>query len=85
MSVRPAGVRTRFQRKSVLRPSGFGGFPSLVKREEPGGLTLEVRAEAHLLIVHGEVHHAAAELEEFLARNAVAFVLLLGIRGRLLG
>ena len=44
-----------------------------------------MRAEAHLVIVHGEVHHAAAELEELLARVAVALVLLDGVLDRLLG
>ena len=41
-------------------------------------------AELHQLIVHGEVHHATPELEEPLARVAVAPVLLHGVIYRLL-
>ena len=44
-----------------------------------------MRAEAHLVIVHREVRDAAAELEELLARVAVALVLLNGVFDRLLG
>ena len=58
---------------------------ALVERQEPRGLALQLRAEAHLLVVHGEVDHAAAELEEQLAWVAVALVLLDGILDRLLG
>ena len=59
--------------------------PAQVEGQEPRGLALQVRAEAHLVVVHGEVHHAAAELEELLARVAVALVLLDGVLDRLLG
>ena len=41
--------------------------------------------EAHLLIVHREVHQAAAELKEQLARVAVALVLLHRVFHGLLG
>ena len=44
-----------------------------------------MRAEPHLVIVHGEVDHAAPELEEQLARVAVALVLLDRILDGLLG
>ena len=44
-----------------------------------------MRAHPHLLVVHGEVHDAAAELEEQLPRVAVALVLLHGVLDGLLG
>ena len=59
--------------------------PALVERQEPRRLALQVRAEPHLVVVDGEVHDAAAELEELLARVAVALVLLDGVLDRLLG
>ena len=59
--------------------------PAQVEGQEPRALALEVRAEAHLVLVHREVHHAAAELEQLLARVAVALVLLDGVGDRLLG
>jgi hypothetical protein len=37
------------------------------------------------VVVHGEMHHAASELEELLARVAVALKLLDGVLDRLLG
>ena len=42
-------------------------------------------AEPHLVIVHGKMHGAAAELEQQLLRIAIALVLLHGIEHRLLG
>ena len=42
-------------------------------------------AEAHLVVVDGEVDEAASELEELLARVAVALVLLDRVLHRLLG
>jgi len=42
-------------------------------------------AEAHLVVVHGEVDQAAAELEELLPRVAVALVLLHRVGHGLLG
>ena len=42
-------------------------------------------AELHPLVVDGEVHDAAAELEELLSRVAVAPVLLDGVLDRLFG
>ncbi len=73
-----------------MRPSGFGGLPApsfqpWLKGRNHERLALQVRAEAHLVVVHGEVHDAAAELEELLARVAVALVLLDGVVDRLLG
>ena len=59
--------------------------PAQVEGQEPGRLALEVGAEAHLVVVDGEVHHAAAELEELLAWVAVALVLLDGVLDGLLG
>jgi hypothetical protein len=44
-----------------------------------------MRAEAHLVLVHGEVRDAAAELEEPLARVAVALVLQDGVLDGLFG
>jgi hypothetical protein len=46
--------------------------PALVEREEPRGLAFQVRAEAHLGVVHSEVHHTAPELEQQFPRVAVA-------------
>src|SRR5660397_177358 len=42
-------------------------------------------AETHLVLVHGEVNHAAAKLKELLPRVPVAPVLLDGVLHRLLG
>ena len=44
-----------------------------------------MRAEPHFVVVHREMRHRAAELEEFLAGVAVALVLLHGVLDRLLG
>ncbi len=44
-----------------------------------------MRAEPHFVVVHHEVRHRAAELEELLAGIAVALVLLHGVLDRLLG
>ena len=59
--------------------------PALVEGPEPRGLALEVCAVLHLVVVHREVRHRAAELEELLAGVAVALVLLHGVLDRLLG
>src|SRR5690606_10153876 len=59
--------------------------PALGEGQEPRALAPEVRAEANLVLVHGEVHDAAAELEELLARVAVSLVLLDRVLHRLLG
>ena len=73
-----------------LEPIGVGRVarpvvPALVEGQEPGALALEVGAHAHLLVVDGKMHDAAAELEEQLPRVAVAAVLLDGVLHRLLG
>ena len=60
-------------------------IPALVEGQKPRTFTREVRAEPHLLVVHREVCHAAAELEELLAGRAVALVLLHSVLDRLLG
>ena len=44
-----------------------------------------MRAELHLVVVHGEVRYAAAELEQLLAGIAITLVLLYRICGCLLG
>src|SRR5690242_1729817 len=59
--------------------------PALVERQEPGCLTLEMCAKTHFVFVQREVRDAPAELEKFLARIAVALVLLNGVFDRLLG
>ena len=59
--------------------------PAAVEGQEPRGLALEVGAEAHLVLVHGEVGHAATELEQLLARVAVLLVLPGCVLHRLLG
>ncbi len=48
-------------------------------------MPLQLGAHLHFAVVHREVHHAAAELEQPLARVAVALVLLDGILDGLLG
>src|SRR6266536_4963467 len=58
---------------------------ALVKRQEPRGLALQLSAEAHYLVIHREVHHAAAELKQQLTRVAVALVLLNRVLSGLLG
>ena len=59
--------------------------PAPVERQKPGRLPLEVRAEAHIALVDGEVRHATAQLEQLFARIAVPLVLLNRIGHRLLG
>ena len=59
--------------------------PSPVEGQEPRFLPLEVSAEPHLVVVHGEVGQAASQLEELLAGIAVALVLLDRVFHRLLG
>ena len=49
--------------------------PAAVEGEEARSLPLEVGAEAHLALVHREVCHATAALEQLLARAAVLPVL----------
>ena len=73
-----------------MRPFGIGRVscavvPALVERQEPGAFALQLGTEAHLVVVHRKVRHAAAELEEQLARIAVALVLLDRILDSLLG
>ena len=68
----------------------MGGLPApslqpLLNGRNHERLALELGADPHLAVVHGEVHHAAAELEQQLARIAVALVLLDGILDGLLG
>ena len=57
----------------------------LVERQEPGRLALQVGAEPHLVIVHGEMRQASADLEQPLTRVAVAAVLLDGVVHGLFG
>ena len=59
--------------------------PAAVEGQEPGGLAAEVGAELDLALVHREVGDAAAQLEQLLARVAVALILLDGVVDRLLG
>ncbi len=59
--------------------------PALVKRQKPRGFPPQMRAKINRVIVHRKMRHAPPELEQPLARFAVAFVLLDGIRHRLLG
>ena len=58
---------------------------ALVKGQEPRRLVLQLRAEAHHLVVHREVRHAATELKQQLPGITIALVLLDGILRRLLG
>ena len=64
-----------------LQPIGVGRIagavvPAKVEGQEPRALAFQVRAEPHLVVIHCEVDDAATELEELLARIAVALVLL---------
>ncbi len=60
-------------------------IPPLVEWKKPRTLALEVCAEADLVFINGEVSNATAELEQQLARVAIALVLLNRILNRLLG
>ncbi len=60
-------------------------FPAPVEGQKPRGLARQPRAETHLALVYREVGHAAAELEELLARVAVLLVLPDRVVDRLLG
>src|SRR5271157_6641503 len=52
---------------------------SLVERQEPGILAFEFGAESHLLVVDGEMGHAASELKEQFAGITIPHVLLHGV------
>ncbi len=49
---------------------------AFVEGQEPGVVAFEVSAHLYGLVVHGEVHCAAAELEEKLSWISIPFVLL---------
>ena len=73
-----------------MRPSGFGGLPApsfqpWLNGRNHDALPFRCVQKRTSLVVDGEVDHAAAELEEQLARVAVALVLLDGVLDRLLG
>ena len=90
MSVRPCARQHALPQVVGLEAVWVRGVagavvPAPVEGQEPRALALQVRAEAHLVVVHREVHHAAPELEEPFARVAVALVLLDGVSDRLLG
>ena len=59
--------------------------PAPVEGQEPRRLALQVRAEAHLVLVHRKVGHAAAEREELFAGVAIPPVLPDRIAHRLPG
>ena len=59
--------------------------PAAIEGEEARSLPPEFGAEAHLALVHREVRHAAAALEELLPRTAVLPVLPDRVVHRLLG
>lgn len=58
--------------------------PAPVEWQKPGSLPLELRAHPHLVVVDGELHDTASELEKPLAGVAVALVLQDGVLDRLL-
>lgn len=58
---------------------------ALVEGQEPRALARKLGAHLHRAVVHREVHHAAAKLEQPLARVAVVLVLLDGVLDGLLG
>src|SRR5262249_6398753 len=73
-----------------FEPVRVGGItsavvPAEIERQEPRSLALQMRAEAHFVIVHREVCDAAPKLEKLLARVAVAFVLLYRVFDGLFG
>ena len=73
-----------------MRPLGLGGLPAPSFQPWLNGRNHEALPSGRVqkrtsLVIHGEVHDAAAELEEPLARVAVALVLLDGVLDRLLG
>ena len=53
--------------------------PAAVEGQEPGCLAFEVGAEADVVVVDREMGHAPAELEQLLARIAIALVLFDGV------
>ena len=91
MSVRPARREDLLPEVVGLQPVRVrrvarAVVPALVERQEPRRLALQVRCRsAPRCVVHREVDDAAAELEQQLARVAVALVLLDGVVDRLLG
>ena len=58
---------------------------ALIERQKPRPLALEFGAHPHLAVVHREVHHAAAEGKQRLARVPVALVLHHCVGNGLLG
>ena len=71
-----------------MRPFGIGRVagavvPAAVERQKPRRLAFQVGTELDLVLVHGKVGHAAAELEQFLTRVAVLLVLPDGVVRRL--
>ena len=73
-----------------MRPSEFGGLPApsfqpWLKGRNHELLPLRSVQNRHFVVIHGEVRHRAAELEQLLAGVAVALVLLDGVPDRLLG
>ena len=59
--------------------------PAEIERQEPRCLAFQVCAEAHLVVVHREMGHTAAELEQLLAWVAVSLVLFDGVIDGLFG
>ena len=73
-----------------MSPLGLGGLPApsfqpLLNGRNHEALPFRCVQKRTSLVVHGEVDHAAAELEQQLARVAVALVLLDGVLDGLLG
>ena len=60
-------------------------IPTLIKRQKPGRLALEMRTKHHLVFIHSKMRQTATNAEKFLPRIAVAFVLLNRICHRLFG
>ena len=59
--------------------------PALVEGQKPRNLALQVGTHPDFVVIHREVDHAAAKLEDQLARVAVAPILLDGVLDGLLG
>ena len=49
---------------------------SLIERQKPTVFTREASAEFNAGVIHGQMHHAAFELEQHLSRIAIILVLL---------
>ncbi len=64
-----------FETVRIRRVAG-AVIPALIERQEPGGRAVEFGTHAHFGIIDREMEHAAAEMEQWFPRIAVAAVKL---------